>query len=103
MEAVDHPELHHLYDCLVFPHKGDRPHTNEASGSDLDGDLYFVTWDENLIPPSKKSWPPMEYNAAEAKTLTRPVDQRVSYLPLGMLSLNFQPIFDYLIFFFHWY
>ncbi|KAJ9167744.1 hypothetical protein P3X46_019346 [Hevea brasiliensis] len=73
LEAVDAPGLHHLHDCLVFPRKGDRPHTNEASGSDLDGDLYFVTWDENLIPPSKKSWTPMQYDAAEAKLLHRPV------------------------------
>ncbi|KAH0682233.1 hypothetical protein KY289_019985 [Solanum tuberosum] len=73
LEAVDVPGLHHLYDCLVFPQKGDRPHSNEASGSDLDGDLYFVTWDENLIPPSKKSWMPMDYAPAEAKQLGRQV------------------------------
>lgn len=77
LEAVDAPELHHLHDCLIFPQKGDRPHTNEASGSDLDGDLYFVTWDENLIPPSKRSWTPMQYNAAEAKVLNRPVRSQV--------------------------
>ena len=78
LEAVDAPGLHHLYDCLVFPQNGDRPHTNEASGSDLDGDLYFVTWDENLIPPSKKSCTPMQYDPAQAKTLPRDVTQRVS-------------------------
>ncbi|KAK9279924.1 hypothetical protein L1049_013608 [Liquidambar formosana] len=66
LEAVDAPGLHHLVDCLAFPQKGDRPHTNEASGSDLDGDLYFVTWDENLIPPSKRSSPPMDYAPADA-------------------------------------
>ncbi|KAK6140700.1 hypothetical protein DH2020_025552 [Rehmannia glutinosa] len=73
LEAVDAPELHHLHDCLVFPQKGERPHTNEASGSDLDGDLYFVTWDENLIPPSKRSWIPMDYTAGEARELPRDV------------------------------
>lgn len=76
LEAVEAPGLNHLYDCLVFPQKGDRPHTNEASGSDLDGDLYFVTWDENLIPPRKKSWPPMDYAPAETKLETRQVTSK---------------------------
>lgn len=76
LEAVDAPGLHHLFDCLVFPQKGDRPHANEASGSDLDGDLYFVTWDEKLIPPSKTSWMPMDYTPAEEKKLPRPVTQK---------------------------
>lgn len=90
LEAVDVPGLHHLYDCLVFPQKGDRPHTNEASGSDLDGDLYFVTWDENLIPPSKKSWNPMQYNPAQAKILPRNVTQKVLIFHFLMLHLKFR-------------
>ncbi|MFS7909401.1 putative RNA-directed RNA polymerase [Helianthus anomalus] len=73
LKAVNEPRLEHLVDCLIFPQKGNRPHTDEASGSDLDGDLYFVTWDENLIPPSKQSWTPMEYTAAEAIQLQRDV------------------------------
>ncbi|XP_042519740.1 RNA-dependent RNA polymerase 6-like [Macadamia integrifolia] len=73
LEAVDVPDLDHLVDCLVFPQKGERPHTNEASGSDLDGDQYFVTWEETLIPPSKKSWPPMDYDSVQAKNLRRPI------------------------------
>ncbi|KAH7839138.1 hypothetical protein Vadar_000215 [Vaccinium darrowii] len=76
LEAVDAPELHHLSDSFIFPQKGDRPHPNEASGSDLDGDLYFVTWDENLIPPSRKSRTPMEYPSPNVKELPRPVKQK---------------------------
>jgi len=88
LEAVDVPELHHLVDCLVFPRKGERPHANEASGSDLDGDLYFVTWDEKLIPPGKKSWNPMDYTPAEAKQLPRQVVQHVSStIPASISSL----------------
>ncbi|KAL4584954.1 hypothetical protein LXL04_009567 [Taraxacum kok-saghyz] len=46
-------------DCIVFPQKGERPHPNECSGGDLDGDLYFVSWDESLIPP--RTVTPMDY------------------------------------------
>ncbi|KAF0920038.1 hypothetical protein E2562_032612 [Oryza meyeriana var. granulata] len=90
LEAVDVPELHHLVDCLVFPQKGERPHANEASGSDLDGDLYFVTWDEKLIPPGKKSWNPMDYSPPEAKQLPRQVSQHdiIDFFLKNMISEN---------------
>ena len=52
---------------LIFPSKGKRPHPNECSGSDLDGDNYFVFYDPDLIP--EKTDPPMSYNFnVEAKT-----------------------------------
>ncbi|XP_021769354.1 RNA-dependent RNA polymerase 6-like [Chenopodium quinoa] len=90
LEAVDCPDLHHLFDCLVFPQKGERPHTNEASGSDLDGDLYFVSWDENLIPPSKRSWIPMEYTPAVVRELPRPVNHLdiIEFFTRNMVNEN---------------
>ncbi|CAO2208303.1 unnamed protein product [Urochloa humidicola] len=94
LEAVDVPELHHLVDCLVFPQNGERPHANEASGSDLDGDLYFVTWDEKLIPPGRKSWNPMDYTPAEAKQLPRQVSQHdiVDFFLKNMVNEKLGPI-----------
>lgn len=44
----------------IFLH--DRPHPNECSGSDLDGDIYFVCWDPDLIPPLQ--FEPMDYTPA---------------------------------------
>ncbi|CAA7018147.1 unnamed protein product [Microthlaspi erraticum] len=51
LEAKDVLALHHMIDCIVFPHKGNTPYPNEYSESDLDGDgdLYFLSWDCDLI------------------------------------------------------
>ena len=46
----DKPQYAHLNDCIVFPTKGPRPHADESSGGDLDGDEFFVSWDQELIP-----------------------------------------------------
>ncbi|XVE74532.1 hypothetical protein DITRI_Ditri12bG0024400 [Diplodiscus trichospermus] len=71
LEAVDAVVLHHMKDCIVFPQKGPRPHPNECSGSDLDGDVYFVSWDEDLIPPCQ--FPPMDYGSAPSAFLDHDV------------------------------
>ncbi|KZV22426.1 RNA-dependent RNA polymerase 1-like [Dorcoceras hygrometricum] len=71
LRAIDVPQLHHMVDCVVFPKKGTRPHPNECSGSDLDGDIYFVCWDPDLIPPKQIS--PMDYNPAPSTQLDHDV------------------------------
>lgn len=88
LEAVDVPQLYHLVDCLVFPKKGERPHANEASGSDLDGDVYLATWDKSLVPPQKKSYIPMDYSPAQAKHLQRDVRQYVSETVLSTYAIT---------------
>ena len=48
--------------ALIFPSKGKRPHPNECSGSDLDGDNYFVFYDKDLIIDDKYLSDPMNYS-----------------------------------------
>ncbi|CAL5054478.1 unnamed protein product [Urochloa decumbens] len=71
LHAIDVPDLHHMFDCVVFPQQGHRPHPNECSGSDLDGDIYFVSWDQSLIPTRMVE--PMDYTPAPAETLDHDV------------------------------
>eukprot|EP00828_Plagiopyla_frontata_P043393 TRINITY_DN6753_c0_g2_i1.p1 TRINITY_DN6753_c0_g2~~TRINITY_DN6753_c0_g2_i1.p1 ORF type:complete len:522 (+),score=59.67 TRINITY_DN6753_c0_g2_i1:290-1855(+) len=61
----------HLINCVVFPQKGNIPLTCQISGSDLDGDQYFVTWDERLLPA--KNCQPLNYD--EDKKFAPPQQQ----------------------------
>lgn len=71
-QSRDVPALHHLVDCVVFPRKGNRPHPNELSGSDLDGDQYHCIWDSQLIPllPIREA---MDYAPAVRKEESEPI------------------------------
>ncbi|KAG9448742.1 hypothetical protein H6P81_008707 [Aristolochia fimbriata] len=73
LEAVWEPGLEEmgLVDCIVFPQKGPRPHPNECSGGDLDGDLYFVCWDSNLVPMDADA--PMDYLGRRPRLLDHEV------------------------------
>lgn len=48
-------------------------HQDECSGSDLDGDVYFVSWDPRLLP-SKGNQPPLDYAKTLTKAEARPLD-----------------------------
>lgn len=74
VEAVDVPGLRHLKNVVVFPKTGDRDIPSMCSGGDMDGDDYFVYWDERLIPPE---WdhPPLDHDAdSSTPGLDKPAD-----------------------------
>ena len=52
-------KLQKYENVIIFPSKGKRPHPDECSGSDLDGDNYFIFYDDDLIP--QKTMEPMSY------------------------------------------
>lgn len=68
VQAVSAPRLAHLVNVIVFPQKGPRPHCNEISGSDLDGDNYFCSWRPSLIPTGGMA-PAMDFPATKPHEL----------------------------------
>jgi len=50
LKAVNKKELGHLYNVIVFSSKGTRPTQNMMNNGDLDGDIYFICWDERIFP-----------------------------------------------------
>ena len=66
LEAVDIPTLRpFIRNCIVFPVRGSRPHCNEISGSDLDGDQYWVYWGKELT--INGSVTPLAYKSTKTK------------------------------------
>ena len=49
----------------MFPTNGKRPHADEMAGGDLDGDSFFICWDERLVP--ENTCQAEQYPAAPAK------------------------------------
>lgn len=47
------------FNCIVFPCKGNSIPA-DCGGGDLDGDIYFVSWDPKVIPITIEN--PMNYD-----------------------------------------
>ena len=75
LQCVPIHGLEHLVDCVVFPTNGKRPHPSEIAGSDLDGDQYFVCWDEDLVVLRTRE--PYNYPSISAPETTSEVTRSV--------------------------
>jgi len=67
----DYSSLWHLHNCVVFSQKGQRDLPSMLSGGDLDGDLYNIIYDCNLIPENTEK--PASYSAARPMDIGRAV------------------------------
>lgn len=63
------------YNCLVLRICIHRPHPNECSGGDLDGDIFFISWDNDLIPCETE--PPMDYTGRRSRIMDHDVTLEV--------------------------
>lgn len=73
VQAVDAPGLRHLKNVVVFPQTGDRDIPSMCSGGDLDGDDFFVLWDERLLP-NEWNFPPMHHDVESSAADELPYD-----------------------------
>ena len=68
-----HP-LSELTDCIVFSQKGHRDLPSQLSGGDLDGDVYNVFWDPDLVHiPFLQTFSPADYPRVPPLELDREV------------------------------
>ena len=63
-----------LYDCIVFPNRGTRPHATECAGGRVGGDKYFVCWDQSLLPRYISS-PSIGYISSSSSKLANKVKE----------------------------
>eukprot|EP01084_Bolivina_argentea_P055225 101250_1 len=83
-----------LKNVVVFPQNGSRPHPDECSGSDLDGDRYTVIWDKSLIP--QHSVTPQDYDELSQKNINenkqeqhnemKNIDSNIEYMDIFQIK-----------------
>lgn len=78
VKGINHPYFNeHFSNVIVFPSKGDIPLPSKITGSDLDGDVYWVCWERTLLNVNVKEY------AFKAKAL-----KNEEPFPLNTISVN---------------
>jgi len=75
-----------MRDCIVFPTIGPRPHSDEISGSDLDGDQYWVYWGQEL--KIDKPIEPLSHSPANKLTVPNITNEMVIDYFLDAIGTN---------------
>ncbi|KAA1121944.1 hypothetical protein PGTUg99_003244 [Puccinia graminis f. sp. tritici] len=61
-----------LVNCVVFPVIGKRSLPSCLAGGDLDGDLYTIITDPQMVPDSRRIYQPGSYESGQMKTTESP-------------------------------
>ncbi|GAB1313705.1 RNA-dependent RNA polymerase [Madurella fahalii] len=70
---AEHPLLQQR-NCIVFSMWGDRDLPSQLSGGDLDGDVFHIIWDPDVVcPGTLKTFAPADYPRIPPLELNRPV------------------------------
>ena len=73
LTAVNNPSLGHMKNVIVFSKKGNRPTFNQLSGGDLDGDRYFISYNDEIANNVKeincKSLEDLKYSEKDNKNI----------------------------------
>jgi hypothetical protein len=59
VRAVNHPQLSHLVDVVVFPSRGQYPLAGKLQGGDYDGDVFWLCWELDLVRPFRNAPAPL--------------------------------------------
>lgn len=74
MPPLGHP-LRALNNCVVFSQHGDRDLPSKLSGGDLDGDLFNVIWDPEVVE-AVETFPPADYPSIPPREVDEPIQAK---------------------------
>ena len=78
-----------LYDCIVFPNRGTRPHATDCAGGRVGGDKYFVCWDQNLLTRYTSS-PSIGYISSSSSKIA----SKVKEVSMSLKCMERKPVTD---------
>ncbi|KAI8984846.1 RdRP-domain-containing protein [Trametes punicea] len=76
LRAVDHPLLRHHRNCIVFPRTAPHSVPDTIASGDLDGDVYFISWEPALLPPQATKPLSRGLSSSATQTNGRPLQSR---------------------------
>ena len=98
VRAVQHPELSHLVDVVVFPSTGQYPLAGKLQGGDYDGDTFWICWEPDLVRPFKNAPAPLatlDHEQYGIEKDTRKLHEVMNHRDLSTVDNLLEQILDF--------